>query len=1122
MNTFGQAQNRTWVIPDKLLSFNPGATVSTLPTPYIATAGYNAMQDANGNLLFYIIDGYIYDAYGNEINFINNNQNPGYAVKGYPEVCIVPVPGSCTKYYIIAAEATIFTSTSTNPSTFYVTLDMSLPNPNVTGAYGALVGPNSTEIVFGANSALHAKAMHMAVSKLRTSTNDRLLFVCDNSSLFRLTINSTGIGGLINLGSLSCGYNSSALKSEMELFEDASGNYKLANIGMCSNPKLEIYSLNSSGNLVGSPSSVLITPSGGTNGDPHGLEFSPNGQYIYITTTQSPYIEYVNVSTMAISTLSQVTNAIDFKESQIELGYDGKMYFAAANRLATLTGANNPTTATWQNSVLSLTIPSVSFVYSSETQTLRVLQDQIDGENYNSVPNATAQCCDYNSLWNKINFTSSTGTATWNSTTNPLNGSGVTAKIKGTLTIPSGANITIQGMTLKFGLDGKITIQPGGKLTINNVTLTGNSACQNMWQGVEVLGSGQSGLPNTFQQGQFISLNNCLIEQAITGVINSSFNTSQANYFGGYVSCAQTIFNNCQYGVRMNSHNSNSNYTSLIQSCSFTSSSLWYPNAGTRSVTHVALYDVRGGSSATAGVDIILSATSPHSTFNNADYGISCLDDQNINLQFLDFTNCGKGVSSARAFTTLNTGSVISNLTFNGCYTSINMANSKGDIVSNNFFNSNNASQNTNFYGIYTDGSSDFHITDNTFKRIMYGIYCNNSGSVGGRISSNSGSGNIFRECWRGIDCRGDNQNLQIKCNQFFNITQPASEFSTAWYVGGDLPDQGSVGCPTCPAANEFFRSGSRKDIYSQPGVNSCLTFNFCYYRNSLPMSCIPLIYTPTAVNVDNTNIAKSSSSCVGQGLMAQSGNNPEDTKDAIDQETDPVKQQLWINELVAWYQEQFMNEDAKAYLESRYDDAAKKMLLPLYIANNEVNKARDILNYYCSQEDDESKAYCQLNSIILDWTIDSISPYEMSESQKTVITEVANGLTNSSAQAQTILKRVFDETIEPWVPSDSSTERLAQPFEEPIGLSLFELYPNPVKDGSVLISANVEGEVDSYATVRVYSALGILFSEEQFQISSDNTILFPVSMLSDGVYFVELVLKNYPQEFRKLLVQRN
>lgn len=74
-------------------------------------------------------------------------------------------------------------------------------------------------------------------------------------------------------------------------------------------------------------------------------------------------------------------------------------------------------------------------------------------------------------MWNKINL-SSTGTATWNSTSNPLNGSGVTAKIKGTLTIPSGANITIQGMTLKFGLDGKITIQPGGKLTINNVTLT--------------------------------------------------------------------------------------------------------------------------------------------------------------------------------------------------------------------------------------------------------------------------------------------------------------------------------------------------------------------------------------------------------------------------------------------------------------------------------------------------------------------------------------------------------------------------------------------------------------------------------------------------------------------------
>lgn len=97
---FSQSQNRTWVVPDKLLSFNPAPTISTLINQSLATTSYNAMQDANGNLLFYVIDGYILDAQGNEIDFISNPNLPGYTVKGHPEVCIVPVPGSCTKYLL--------------------------------------------------------------------------------------------------------------------------------------------------------------------------------------------------------------------------------------------------------------------------------------------------------------------------------------------------------------------------------------------------------------------------------------------------------------------------------------------------------------------------------------------------------------------------------------------------------------------------------------------------------------------------------------------------------------------------------------------------------------------------------------------------------------------------------------------------------------------------------------------------------------------------------------------------------------------------------------------------------------------------------------------------------------
>lgn len=43
------------------------------------------MQDANGNLLFYIADSYIYDAEGNFIDQMHFPNNPGTIIGGYPQ-----------------------------------------------------------------------------------------------------------------------------------------------------------------------------------------------------------------------------------------------------------------------------------------------------------------------------------------------------------------------------------------------------------------------------------------------------------------------------------------------------------------------------------------------------------------------------------------------------------------------------------------------------------------------------------------------------------------------------------------------------------------------------------------------------------------------------------------------------------------------------------------------------------------------------------------------------------------------------------------------------------------------------------------------------------------------------
>jgi len=755
---------------------------------------------------------------------------------------------------------------------------------------------------------------------------------------------------------------------------------------------------------------------------------------------------------------------------------------------------------------------------------IHVLQDQIDGEVYGTSTNTSPTCCDFNTEWDKHDFTADPNSATWDATSNPLNsGTGSTTTIEGVLTIPANANVTIKQMTLKFGMDGKITVERGGKLVIDGTTLTGNDMCEIMWKGIEVLGVGQTGgSGNINDQGQFISQGNSIVEQAIIGVTNGSFNTSSTSDYGGFIDCRETTFNNCRFGVKIWSHNENANYTSIISSCYFTGTSLWYPYTGIRPVEHVALVDVIGGTAAAPGVDIVFADSPNRNLFDNADYGLGCLDTRNVVLQRADFTNCGSGIWSGRATSSAPNSALFTSLTFEDCHNSITLINSNGDNISDNVLNAGYGSQYSNFYGVFIEGSSDFHITDNIFNHHLYGIWSSNSGSIGGMISSNTG-GNIFNECWRGIDCRNNNENLQIKCNTFNNVNQGSSEFSTTWYVGGDLADQGASGCNTCPAGNEFFRSGSRKDIYSLSGVQSsvCSGYNFCYYRHDdPPTSLIPLLYTTSTVFVNNTTISKTSTSCSGQGIMAMSGNNPSSAQSMIASQTNSVKQQQLTNELISWYREQNKLSDAITYLETRKSKASEEMLFNLYLEQKDFNKAQTLLNKRCSQTDVESAAYCNLNTLVLNWSNGSGTPNNMSASDKAVLNSIASGFSGSSGQAQAILKKIFNEIIGPEYVSDTVFSRLRQPENEISGTPMFNLYPNPVNSGIVLVSSNIKGLDNLKATLRIVDLSGKTMLQTEKNFKDDSPISFSLENMKNGIYFMELKMEGFQTQFQKLIVQ--
>ena len=175
----------------------------------------------------------------------------------------------------------------------------------------------------------------------------------------------------------------------------------------------------------------------------------------------------------------------------------------------------------------------------------------------------------------------------------------------------------------------------------------------------------------------------------------------------------------------------------------------------------------------------------------------------------------------------------------------------------------------------------------------------------------------------------------------------------------------------------------------------------------------------------------------------------------------------------------------------------------------------------YSSQSDNESVAYCTLNSIILYWAQNNMTPFDMSENDKSIITSIANGLTSSAPQAQAILRMVFDESITPWEPSDTGEARLSNPeeiSEEPLQ---FEIYPNPANDASVIIANPFEGESNSSANIIVRDITGTFICQKKVIITDENTITLPVNSLSSGIYIIELNVGNYPSRFQKLIIKK-
>lgn len=911
-----QAQNNVLSLPPNYLDVQnqlvqplpaPGGTSGIFMPNYAGQQSeftHAAMQDINGDLLFFIVDGIIYDKNGLGMGTLDPNLGFG-STAGLTELIIVPVPGNCQQYYIVG------TFSNKNPlnegatfKPFYAILDFSVQSVN--GRLGTLVDVNGNELlnvnIFDLTTSItpnwggpRFQTVTIAVSKLRAD-NTRFLFASNGGNVWRYKVTSTGITFDNSFFNLPLGDPDVIdLRSEMELYEFSNGNYRIAVPYASGSPTTKVFisDLNNNGDLIPSTDHVLDFPSQTTGSNPKhaeikGMEFSPNGRYLYLThlTNSLPFTSFpfkiydVNTSSFVTPVNAGLINDIpNFQHSTIELGKDGKLYFANATNLATIDNADFPlSTLSWNNNQLAISYNLSAFNLSNPNInhpfSLYILPDQIDGMDYTAHFTATPACCrefsNYSISSDDLTHEYS-GTHTWSDGFNTIGTGNLSSPItiKDQLIIKSGANITINNMTFEFAPEAQLIIENGAKLTINNTVLTVDNRCDNavMWHGVEVWGTG-SGSFQPATSGEFIA-NNSLIEHAVEATANYRHDISGGTPFtgimvvnttGGILKLTNTTLRNNKLDVNMLKYQSMVsnipiNDRSIFKNCDFVTDALLKDLAQLPLNTHVQLNAVNG--IRFLGCDFRNIAPLGTYSYMQRENGILAQETKlsveafctvltspsspcpAANLDKSTFTNLVLGVRATSA-NSLNTAS-ITNSEFFDVWRSISLGGLDAANVSDNIFdigmNNRSSTGSDVSYGLALVGCDGYKVENNDFHTSFNGYL----GTV--TVNSGVGANEIYRNTFTDLTIgsqamleNGDGQaltsaaGLEFRCNEYENT----SDYDILISSGVIKAFHGNCTNNLSPSNNQFSYTAQLGDFWGDDNLLININYIFSEHNPSL------------------------------------------------------------------------------------------------------------------------------------------------------------------------------------------------------------------------------------------------------------------------------------------------
>jgi hypothetical protein len=800
------AQSKLWLHGNKIINLSDSynITVSNLPTPSgpaglvydgsMPTLTEHVEYDSNGNILFFMIDGKIYNKDGYLL--VKETSAQGSLYEYYPEKALnytlLKVPGECNKFYLLqnlnaSIDAPSYWAT---PRFFISVLDLDLVNqffPNDPDRSGALVNwenvpanyPIALLSVQGASQAPSFNIVNArcgSIISLSTSipgnpgqnsiaftqftpywVDETQIFLNESKygSSYNWVLNGQGIQ-YIGGSPCSVSFNNITNYYEKRSISSAQSSIKLF-MGRRNTGASTISELGQNFQQISCESSLpaanVITS-----------ESTVDGLFFY--NLQNPAgLQYVNVVLgtshsipgSSIPNLNLWLKGCHFRRAVYQ-GLESIFVFHEQG-VDVIKGTSNPLNLTIQSNVINIPSPFannatlISALSSTDTNLnypqlyassivsnpTRLIIAPIQVYNHIDEIIPTSECCVFETNYNAEGNITVTSNQIWSPGNNPFNNSQGPIHVSGDIVIQAGRSLTINNLEIRFAENSDVVVSAGAYLRIeSNSKLTSYSCDGMMWRGIDLLSSpnlNQALSPTPATGIGRVQINNSIIEHALTA-IQVGTNNSNA---GGLIRTIEATFLNCRVGVDFKPY-------ALVQFSTFENSK-WITNQKLKDPDLLlgSMVHLQGVSGTVRFKNCTFVNSASWSQYNMSvrQEGIHCTNSSikvensgSATLPYVSTSDLGRAfyrLKSGIVYSGTSTSTLsVTRMAFDECNTGLEVTNAVGVIINDNLFDVpvSAAIANIKPRGSILTGCTGFSYERNALEAASFNALTQNVGSM--------------------------------------------------------------------------------------------------------------------------------------------------------------------------------------------------------------------------------------------------------------------------------------------------------------------------------------------------------------------------------------------------------